>query len=191
MFVCVLVLSSSLVCACWRRWEELADVILYSRQSLKEALCWQLVAGASPCASDTHSHRGQERGNGTVRTAPLPTQLTHPHVQHAFGPYGRAFDSFSASSRIGANKIQRGKKRWSRSQEKVFRLCGTERSPLLCREEMRGERRGSLEEPAKRKPDPLFSFYLSLTLVLCLFIQYDIIFLLSVYRKETLERHRL
>ena len=64
-----------------------ADVIECSGPGLKGALCWQLVAGATPRASDTHTltqgkrEREREReGNGTILSLPLPTQLTHLHV---------------------------------------------------------------------------------------------------------------
>ena len=46
-----------------------ADVIECSRPGLKGALCWQLVAGATPHASDTHTHahRATERERGRER----------------------------------------------------------------------------------------------------------------------------
>lgn len=83
---------------------------------------------SSPCASDTHSHRGQERGMAPFRRHNCPLNW-HIYRLSKLAEKNCAFGWLLYPSKLELSKSPKAKegkkKTWSRSEAKVDRLCRT------------------------------------------------------------------
>lgn len=178
-----------IVCFCWR-WEGSADVTTAGWAWKRPFVgSWST---SSPCAWNTHSHRGHERGMAPFRLPHCPLNWRNCKTGELLDQT-RTFGSLKLK-KVELTKSPRsqrgGKKTWRRSKEKVGRLCRTAGSFCFRKEREEKEDFWLLEGQKKTK---LVSFNAYLVLgVFILFLFYRLLIfflLLDTCSEQTSERN--